>query len=368
MGAKVPITKCRLISQPGVVKIRYKQIALILIVFGIIFALSGIAYAGNLSIEDVKVYVDGKKDTGIVDVSPGSEVRFNVKVNNLFTKTVGNLEIEDITITVTIFDIDDGDEIDGESKEFNLDPDDDKTQNIIIQIPLEVDEDTYKVEIIAEGDDENGTTQKSDIEELKIDVEKESHEVLIRRATLSLNNLKCARSTQLSLNFMNLGTEEEDVRTTVTSPELALDKVITFTLGEDPFDSDSKYSTTVPVIVGSDVEAGVYPIAVKAEYADGTESKDASVDLVVEECVKPQPKTPPKEEDEELLDTVVTPPVIQPPVITPPVDDTGDEVTEETGLGSLLSDNLPIVGFIAFDIIIIIVVIVLIANWARKKQ
>ena len=354
------------------VKIRYKQTALIFLILGFLLSFSIFAKASNLSIENVKVTVDGKSESGIVDVKPESDVKFKVKVKNLFTKDIGDLKIEGITVTATIFDIDDGDDIEEESTDFDLRTDDDKTVTVSFKIPLEVEADTYNVEIRAEGEDENGTDQVA-IEELKIEVNKERHDVIIRKASLSTTSIKCSRSTQLSLNFMNLGEDEEDVELTVTNDVIGLNRQISFTITEDPFESDSKYSTTVPITVSESVLPDIYPILVKIDYANGGESKETIVDLSVEECIKtPPPETtttipPPITNDEsndENVDTIITPPVVTPPVDEPPIEETPEESNSYSGF---ISNNLPIILFIGVDILVVIVAVVLIVSWARKK-
>ena len=61
-----------------------------------------------------------------------------------------------------IRDMDDGDDLEEESNEFDLRPGRDKSVTLNFEVPLEVDEDTYDVDIHVEGEDENGTTHEVD--------------------------------------------------------------------------------------------------------------------------------------------------------------------------------------------------------------
>ena len=325
----------------------------------------GIGYAATsmLRIESVKSYVDGSKDSGTIDADPGSDVKFKVKVDNLFTNDNGDLEINDITVTVNIKDIDDGDDLEEESEEFDLDPEDDKTVDVNFKIPLEVDEDTFSVEIIAEGKDENNTKHTA-TESLDLRVKKETHKLLFTRTSLSTNNLKCSRNTQLSIGVMNLGTSQEDVIMRVGNDNIGLNKQISFSLDDDPFESESKYSTSIPIQVRGDVEAGTYPILIRAEYSDGAETKDTNVDLVVEDCEKKvvkveEPPVQVKNVEEEQNDEVET-------IVTPP-EEPIQEIIQEPESTDFFRRNLPIILIVGIDLIVIIVVIVLIAAWAKKK-
>jgi len=96
--------------------------------------------------------------------------------------------------------------------------------------------------------------------------------------------------------------------------KLDLNRQVSFALSEDPFDTDSKYTTTIPITVSEFVLPDIYPIAIKIVYGDGGEAKETSVDLAVENCITTHPVTttiPPEPEEEEIddtIDTIITPP------------------------------------------------------------
>jgi len=84
----------------------------------------------RLAITDLDVKVDGKSDKNVAnntrvseEVSPGSDVEFEIEVSNLFTNAE-DLDIEDIKVEVIIEDIDDGDDFEEEASEFDLSADD----------------------------------------------------------------------------------------------------------------------------------------------------------------------------------------------------------------------------------------------------
>ena len=72
-----------------------------------------------LEVYDLKVEVDGDKDSsadedgGTIDndVRPGSEITMDITLKNLYSSD-DDINIENIDITGTIYDIDDGEDID----------------------------------------------------------------------------------------------------------------------------------------------------------------------------------------------------------------------------------------------------------------
>jgi len=321
----------------------------------ILFLVPFVYSEDKLEIVKITAYVDGDKDTGTIDVEPGSTLRLKIKIENLYDEDVEDLEIQDIFVTAIIEGIDDGDDLEEESDEFDLDAEEDDEVEIEFEIPLEVEDDTFDLLIEVEGEDENRTTHTAS-DDLSVRVKKEKHELLITRATLSNTNLKCSRTTQLSFNVMNIGTDKEDVTLTIFNDELELNKQDLFELDDDPFDSDSKHSNTYSIIIDKEQEAGVYPITVRTDYSG--ETKEEIIEVTVEDCPLTTTKEEEKEEEEE---EVVVEKEEEPEVITSPVVTTTEEAP------SFLKENLFIILVGLLDLLIIIVGIVLIVRWTRKK-
>ena len=102
----------------------------------------------KLEVKDIKVYVDGKKESGAdedggkIDVVPGSELELKIELENLYTDDE-DVEINDITIEGTLEDIDDGGDIYDEADDFDLNADRDKKISLKFDIPLEVEDGDY---------------------------------------------------------------------------------------------------------------------------------------------------------------------------------------------------------------------------------
>jgi len=347
---------------------------MILLIVPLVLALNEdglIIKGGKLLITDVDVKVGGKSDKNLDfgesikhEAKPGDTVEFQIESKNDFT-SAEDLEIEDIEVTITIFDIDDGDDLDEDAKEFDLKDGKDKKVRIQFKIPLEVDEDTFDVLVEITGDDENGTSHEVHYE-LELEVEKEDNEVLFLRNTLTPSEIKCGRTVQLSTAVINTGQDDEDdVMLEVTNVDLGISFRETFDLSNDPFDDDSKFRKTFTFTVDQDVRVGIYSIQSVVNFNDGADTKSETAELVVAQCEIFAVEE--EEEEEEVV--VVQPPVTQPTdldVITAgTVTAPSLTVTEEKSL-------FESTGFLALliggEVLLIIIAILIVVAVVRRRN
>src|SRR3989338_8509642 len=119
-----------------------KSLLLSLVIF--IFLMSAAHAAGSkLIFSDVDVNVGGKTSKNLDDgdtiddeAEPSDIVEFRVEVQNNFTNAE-DLYIEDISVEVIIEEIDDGDDLDEESSDFDLKAGRDKRVTLKFEVPLE---------------------------------------------------------------------------------------------------------------------------------------------------------------------------------------------------------------------------------------
>lgn len=279
------------------VKIRAKS--LLLSVVMLVF-LIGTAYAAapRLEFSDVDAKVAGKFDRNLKDgdrideqARPGETVEFNVEVKNNFTREEG-LEIEDITIEITIEDIDDNSDLDEESREFDLNPQRDARRTLEFRVPAEVAERDYNVVIRALGQDINGTSHEIEMR-LLLEVEKENHLLNIIRSALSPSVVSCSRKNiQLDVIVLNVGNEDEDdISIEIISPELGLglrDNV--YELLAEPNEPEARFSKIYKFNVDDKVKAGSYPILVRVSYDNDRAKTEETVILTVNDCSAEKPQ------------------------------------------------------------------------------
>jgi hypothetical protein len=252
----------------------------------------------KLAIKSLDVKVDGKSDKGVEEgntikreAKPESDIEFKIEVENTFTDEE-DLDIDDIIVEVSIRDIDDGDDLEEESNEFNLRAGKDKKVTLDFKIPLEVDEGTYDVDIHIEGEDENGTLHEIDWT-VFLNVEKDKHDVRIIKATLNPSVVKCDNTATLDTEIINLGRDMEDeVVLEVTSPELGVG-FVKEGIELDEGTEDNTYSRSITINVPDELGIGIYPITINSYYDTAHLSDSETINLEVQEC-----KTLKKEKEE----------------------------------------------------------------------
>lgn len=265
--------------------------------------------AGTLKFKEVKAYIDGKKDSGVSEiggiadnVAPESKLKFQVTTENTFT-VAENIDIEGVSVEVIVNDIDDDDNLDDESDDFDLDAGDDKKVTFNFEVPLEVDTGTYTVKLTAKGRAINGSTSfdVSANTSFKIEVEKDKHDIWLYRKVLTPSILSCGRSAELDVGLINQGEEdEEDIYLEVSNEALGLkQKVGPLELSEGANDEDIKTSKKFKITTSKDIVPGIYPLSLYLSYDKDSRSKSESVDLTVTVCEekKEEPKVEAKKEE-----------------------------------------------------------------------
>jgi hypothetical protein len=313
----------------------------------------------KLEITDLDVKVGSESENNIEDVSDGyiirdeakpeDTVRFDVKVKSLFNRDLPeeeDIDIENIVVTITIEGIDDGDDLEEESDEFDLRPERDESVSLSFDVPLQVDHgDTYDVKIEIEGEDTDGVTHRIE-KTLVLEIQKDNHYIRIYRFNINPATVACTRSATVDVEIMNLGRDDEDeVTLEIMNQELGINSRTTdIEMSYDYDDDDNTFDKTLTITLPEGFKAGTYPISVKSFY-DSKLSETKTVDLVVEEC-KPV-VTEPVEETPEETEVVVTPPEEIPEDVVP-----AEPVVEENVPAFMQSSEF-------YTLVVIVIVLVI---------
>ena len=275
------------------VNIRIKSLLFCIIIF---VSLIGTAYAAapRLEFSDVDVTVGGKFDKNLRngdridhEAKPGDPVEFRVEVKNNFTRSEG-IEIRDITVEVTIEDIDDNSDLEEESREFDLNAGRDKREALEFRIPDEVQEREYTVVIRAQGGDVNGTLHEIEMR-LILEVQKENHLLNIVRSSLSPFIVSCnRRNMQLDVTVLNVGNEDEqDMIVEVSSSPLGLSLKDTIEeLLAEPNEPESRFSNIYKFNIDDSIKPGDYPILLRVLYDNDRRTVERTLTLTVNECLR----------------------------------------------------------------------------------
>ncbi len=363
------------------IKIKIKALMVGLIVFVIVILMNNslqasAASAKNLVISNVDVKVSSKTlrnlsngDTISEEARPDHTVEFRVEVRNNFTRSQ-DLKIRDITVKTTIEGIDGGEDVDIESDRFDLSANTERKSFLKFDIPLQVREETYNVVITAEGQDEDGTSETSEMK-LKLEVINDNHLLKIVKMSLTPEQVSCNRkNVQISTSILNIGNLDEDgVSVQVSNRDLGIsinDKI--GTIFSRPNEPESKFSKTYAINVPKDAEAGNYLITLKALYNNDRKSTENTAMLIVNNCAKP-PASPINPSEESSGVEVIMPKIgknnasaTQTNTDSTPAEDA--IVTQE----GFLSGNAFVAGIAIAEIIAVIAGVFLIAYIFRKKS
>ncbi|MEK6969407.1 MAG: hypothetical protein AABW48_03190 [Nanoarchaeota archaeon] len=222
-----------------------------------------------LTIADFEVNGKDAGELSLVEVN-----KILVTVKNDYTA-----DLEDVAVTVKILDVDEED-LDEESDSFDLDKGDEEDLTFEFDLTSEtVDQDQYTVEITAEGTATDGSKHKV-VTTKTVEVDRESHQVMIKKAALSNGYVLCYERTALRLDLENVGENDEDnVEIRVKNAALGIDLKKSDIKIEKFSSDDNEYSTSFDLEIAN-AAAGMYPLTVEV-YLDGELTATTETNLEV---------------------------------------------------------------------------------------
>jgi len=273
-----------------------------------------------LEIYDLDVYVDNSKDSNLNDgdtiskkAKPRSNIKFDFVIRNLFDEDEEDIEIEDITIYVKIKKIDDGDDLEEETKEFDLEAEEKSPiKSVEFDIPLSVAKGSYDVEIVVEGEEAKSPYTKHRVEwKITLEIEKEKHNMRLDKAEFDRTTLSCDRETTFFVKLVNLGSSDED-ELILTIENSALG--INIKQEDIEIDEGDDWSRSYTITISDDVAPGTYKVITKMYY-DSSDYYDkefelnayGSTDLIIKKCEVTAPVKEEKEPEEEEGEIIITP-------------------------------------------------------------
>lgn len=226
-------------------------------------------------LEISRIKVNGKTN-GKISLEDETKIEVEVR-NNL------NVDIDDVEVTVTVLDVD-GEDLD-ESEEVDINNNDEEKVALAFDLNNEVlDEESYEIEIKAEG--RNNNVNYVDTERITVDVDREKHMVVIKKASLDRSTLACSiNNANLAVQVENIGESDEDnVEIRVSNSALNLNARRDNIDLDDFSGSDNDYQTTIPIDL-ADAESGAYDIRVEV-LLDGSLEDSETVTLEVQDCTR----------------------------------------------------------------------------------
>src|SRR3989344_1430810 len=245
------------------------------------------AYTYRLERRDRVDFIDNIQNGTKVnlEILPDSKLTFTFTIEN--TLRGEDSDIEDVAVTTTIKDIDDGSDLDFDSPDFDLDSTQEQRIDVTFEIPLNVDEGEYEVRIEAEGQTENDTKIRG-LYDFRIEVKKQDHDIRITKVSLVPSTLSCSRKASLIAEITNLGSNEENsLALEFKAPALGInsvDKNIFLDSSVDAQIEDLTHSKKLDFEVPDFLDSGSQKIFVNLYWRNVALFDQKVIDLKVRDC------------------------------------------------------------------------------------
>ncbi|MBI5398459.1 DUF4402 domain-containing protein [Candidatus Woesearchaeota archaeon] len=258
----------------------------------------------NLRFDKVQVAVgDGSFDTVSAsgdsvsdDAKPHDKFQTKVILENLFSSG-SKTSIEDVKIDAVFKGVgEDGDDVDGESDEFDID-EDDKSDAVMIDWDEDVINNAaangdHEMVLTAEGTDENGARHSATFT-VKVNVDRENGvDATLTKLSVSPASVDCGESFVLSVDGENLGEKsDKHAALELVNSALGISVKKEFKLGdyqddncdavEKPDKSCREFSYDQSFMVPSSASSGTYAIKARFLYDTTKEGDSKTVDVTV---------------------------------------------------------------------------------------
>ena len=230
--------------------------------------------------KDTESNIDDGDD--IKDLKPGDLVELSIIVESNYANKA-NIDIEDVEIDVTCDDDEDLNFDDDNVDVGDIGTKDSSEENINFDVEDDAVQNTVTCDLTTSGVDENGATHGGIIEGFGIEINRESHDIVIKDVRVSPSPLSCGDdSLQVSIDMINLGKRDEDeVGVQIQSIALGInDKISNLVLDED----DASTETFI-VSIDENLADDKYAILVSTFY-DNNKQTDSQVVQIDNLCTE----------------------------------------------------------------------------------
>ena len=332
---------------------------------------------GGLELKELDVKVDVNVDSDVENetkidekAKPGDIIEFKIELENTFDSDENcdddnedeknECDIEDVEIEITIVDIDDGSDLEKDSGDkFEIIEEDTKTKTVSFELPKLMESGTYDVLIKIEGENTGNSSEYLIEWELKLEVEKKSHDVQITKYNLIPERMECgATSTTIDIELTNYGDKiEDEVVVKILNSNLNIKEEISNIELEKDYDRNAIYEKSVQLNFEEEFSVeGVYPITINAYFDNDKLDDQKTIDLIIDECFV---------EEEPVVEEII---VEEPIVVEEIVEETEEEnrsirevIIDNTSFNNEKSYFGLIAGLISLiGVFIIIILIILI--------
>jgi hypothetical protein len=332
-----------------------------------------------LVIDEVKVKVASNSKTISSDAEKfdddesilGSTYSVQVKVCNMFSDE--DDKMENIAISAVFEGIDNGDDVEGEVSDFDLDGDECSSFKVVAmdsdKIPLLADEGDYDLIINVQGEDEDNNDYEDEWA-IPISVYRDSDPLMLfETAEVLPSQISCSRQVTITAEAYNIGDDDDEGVLTIKNAELGIDITKYFEFGSDPSDDCDAIDDPEDGCIGFDktfnvdltktLAAKTYVIDFKVYYQTDNLMEQKTVNLEVQNCGT-QATTTSTSTTSTTTPTTTTPstnPNVV--VVTQPTPSSSITGAAATIVKKESTNGLYIVALVTIDLIIIAIIIYL---------
>jgi len=212
------------------------------------------------------------------ELSPGDQAELEVKIKNTL-----DYEIEDAYLLIEVEEFDDGDTLEIETADFDIDEHDTIEKVIKFDVPYDIEQGRYDIKVTLYWEDQKGN-EYFDIAETDLKIERNRHELALINLELSSQNVQAGEQMTIGVKLANIGENDETASISVICDELDIAETLDgFELREG--DTDTQYLTfTIP----EDAE-GKYLFELTIAYGEKRITKQFVLDVSKESFQSPAP-------------------------------------------------------------------------------
>jgi len=251
------------------------------VIITLMVSLLAISMVSALPIEINRVRVEGEplgNGINILDIEKGQEIEVKVTVTG-WSNDTSNQTIEDVQITAYIRG-NDRDLVEDVTDIFDVKPGVSYTKTLDLNLPLRMDQLTYRLRVRVEDKEGVATSEES----YSFEIDTRGHELQIRDIVLSPESIvKAGRALLTTVRLKNRGEEkEEDIKVKVSIPDLGISASDYIDeLDEEGGVDDSTTSEELYVRIPDCAQPGVYDVDVEVEFDDGDATVKDSTSIQV---------------------------------------------------------------------------------------
>ena len=232
----------------------------------------------------------------VKDINPGDQIALHFRLENLFDEDYREGDIEG-EIKILMEDDDFGDDIDQEES-YSLDSGDKISNNddeivFSFDVPLDVKEGTYTMEITLDGSDENN----ADYEEkwdLDFKVERDRDDLRVEASGFTPQTVSCVRNAVLNVDIINFGRDrQKNAVLAVEQTDLGVNLQSNFDIAKGA-SSDNVEKFSFPITVDANKASKEYDFTLSVFYDLDKLTDKKFTKLKVSDCAATAPVTEPK--------------------------------------------------------------------------